>query len=133
MATSSKRNDEFCKACSGSEIKGLLVAIWGGLASPNAETVLFRRLSIQLSLGGLLSSRAHLCLAGRPKFNRLVDWVKDRPSGQCLFHLRQRMADQRIPRCLFSLRQQARQRLARVLAESWKSAKLSHSERKRRS
>jgi len=106
MATSSKRNDEFCKACSGSEIKGLLVAIWGGLASPNAETVLFRRLSIQLSLGGLLSSRAHLCLAGRPKFNRLVDWVKDRPSGQCLFHLRQRMADQRIPRCLFSLRQQ---------------------------
>jgi hypothetical protein len=76
MATSSKRNDEFCKACSDSEIKGLLVAIWGGLASPNAKTFLFRRLSIQLCLGGLLSSRAHLCFAGRPEFNHSVDWVK---------------------------------------------------------
>ena len=107
MATSSKRNDEFCKACSGSEIKGLLIGIWGGLASPNAETFLFRRLSVQLSLGGLLSSRAHLCLARRPEFNRLVDWVKDWPPARCLFHLRQRMVDQLIPRCLFSLRQQA--------------------------
>ena len=109
MATSSNRNDEFCKACSGSERKGLLV-IWGGLASPNAETFLFRRLSIQLSLGGVLSSRAHLCFAGRPEFNRSVDWVKHWPLARCLFHLRQRMAAQLNPRCLFSLRQQACQK-----------------------
>ena len=106
MATSSKGNDEFCKACSGSEIKGLLIGIWGGLASPNAETFLFRRLSIQLSLGGLLSSRARLRFTGRPESNRCMDRVKHRPLARCLFHLRQRMADQRSPRCLFSLRQQ---------------------------
>src|SRR2546421_9923712 len=56
--------DEFSKACSGSEIKVSRFAFGEALASPKVETVLFRRLSIQLSLGGLLSSRAHLCLTG---------------------------------------------------------------------
>src|SRR5689334_19407471 len=55
----------FGKACSGSEIKVCQFAFGEGVASPKVETILFRRLSIQLSLGGLLSSRARLCLPGQ--------------------------------------------------------------------
>jgi hypothetical protein len=57
--------DEFWKACSGSEIKVSTVAFGEVVTSPKVETILFRRLSIQLSLGGLLSSRARLCLTGQ--------------------------------------------------------------------
>jgi len=57
--------DEFWKACSGSEIMVSNVAFGEVLASPKVETVLFRRLSIQLSLGGLLSSRVRLCFTGQ--------------------------------------------------------------------
>jgi len=57
--------DEFWKACSGSEIMVSEVAFGEVLASPKVETVLFRRLSIQLSLGEVLSSRARRCLTGR--------------------------------------------------------------------
>jgi hypothetical protein len=60
--------DEFWKACSGSEIKVSEFAFGEVVASPKVETVLFRRLSIQLSLGGLLSSRARRCLAGQNQF-----------------------------------------------------------------
>jgi hypothetical protein len=65
MATSSKRNDEFFEACSGSEIKVSRFSFGEVLASPNAETLFISSPSIQLSLGGLLSSRAHLCFAGQ--------------------------------------------------------------------
>src|ERR1043166_4812682 len=41
--------DEFWKACSGSKIKVSNIAFGEVLASPKLETVLFRRLSIQLS------------------------------------------------------------------------------------
>jgi hypothetical protein len=54
----------FRKAYSGSEIKVSPFTFGEVVASPKAETVLFRRLSIQLSLGELLSSRARLCLTG---------------------------------------------------------------------
>src|SRR5262245_43783752 len=117
MATSSKRNDEFCEACSGSEIKGLPLSIWGGFGLPKCGDVfLFRRLSIQLSLGRLLSSRNGLCLTGREEFNPFRGWVNcrsARPSDpRCLFHLRQRILDYSTPRCLFSLRQQVSRQLA---------------------
>ena len=72
MATSSNQNDEFYEACSGSEIKVSRFPFGEVLASPNAETFLFRRLSIQLSLGGLLSSRARLCFTGQQQFSRSV-------------------------------------------------------------
>jgi len=71
LATSSRRNDEFYEAYSGSEIKVSRFSFGEVLASPNVETFLFRRLSVQLSLGGLLSSRAHLCLTGQPQLKRL--------------------------------------------------------------
>ena len=57
--------DEFWKACSGSEIKVSTVAFGEVVTSPKVETILFRRLSLQLTLGGLLSSRARLCLTGQ--------------------------------------------------------------------
>ena len=65
MATASRRNDEFCKACSGSEIEVCRFPLREVLASPNAETFSISSPSIQLSLGGLLSSRARLCFTGR--------------------------------------------------------------------
>jgi hypothetical protein len=55
----------FRKACSGSEIKVSGIAFGEVSASPKVETVLFRRLSVQLSLGGVLSSRARLCFTGQ--------------------------------------------------------------------
>jgi hypothetical protein len=64
--------DEFWKACSGSEIKVCEFAFGEVVASPKVETVLFRRLSVQLSLGELLSSRARLCLTGRCEFSRFM-------------------------------------------------------------
>ena len=67
--------DEFWKACSGSEIKVSEFTFEEAVASSKAETVLFRRLSIQLSLGELLSSRARLCLTGRCEFNRFMEQV----------------------------------------------------------
>jgi hypothetical protein len=51
MATSSKRNDEFFEACSGSEIKVSRFSFGEVLASPNAETFFISSPSIQLSLG----------------------------------------------------------------------------------
>ena len=41
MATSSKRNDEFWKACSGSEIKSLAASIWGGFGLPKCGDVFY--------------------------------------------------------------------------------------------
>jgi hypothetical protein len=41
MATSSNRNAEFCEACSGSEIKGLPLFIWGGLDLPKCGDVFY--------------------------------------------------------------------------------------------
>src|SRR5512138_3126820 len=64
MATASKGTMSFSKACSGSKIKRLQLCLRGGFGLPGCRDVLFRRLSIQLSLGGLLSSRAHLCFTG---------------------------------------------------------------------
>jgi hypothetical protein len=55
----------FRKACSGSEIKVSGIAFGEVSASPKVETVLFRRLSVQLSLGGVLSSRARFCFTGQ--------------------------------------------------------------------
>ncbi len=107
MATSSKRNDEFFEACSGSEIKGLPCWHLGRFWPPQMRRrFLFRRLSIQLTLGGLLSSRARLCFTGRQELKPLMDWVKCWPLAGRLFHLRQRRADYLNPRRLFSLRQQ---------------------------
>src|SRR2546423_10770993 len=64
--------DEFSKACSGSEIKVSWFGFGEALASPKMETFLFRRLSIQLSLGGSPSCSAPLCLTGRWEFNRFI-------------------------------------------------------------
>ena len=63
--------NEFFKACSGSEIKLCRFSFGEVLASPNAQTFLFRRLSIQLSLGGLLSSRARFCFTGQQQLKAL--------------------------------------------------------------
>jgi hypothetical protein len=41
MATSSKRNAEFCQACSGSEIKGLPICLWGGFGLPKGGDVFY--------------------------------------------------------------------------------------------
>mgnify|MGYP006955683252 CR=1 FL=1 len=61
----------FFEAYSGSEIKVSLFPFGEVLASPNAETFLFRRISIQLSLDGLLSSRARLCFTGQHQLKPL--------------------------------------------------------------
>jgi hypothetical protein len=70
-ATSSHRNQEFCKACSGSEIEVCRLPFGEVLASPKAETFSISSPSIQLSLGGVLSSRARLCLTGQPQLKAL--------------------------------------------------------------
>jgi hypothetical protein len=72
-ATSSHRNDEFFKACSGSEIEVCRWPFGEVLASPKAETFSISSPSIQLSLGGLLSSRAHLCLTGQSHVKALSE------------------------------------------------------------
>src|SRR5512138_3758465 len=57
------------------EIK-VSIAVFGEvLASPKVETVLLRRRSIQLSLGGVLSSRARRCLTGRGEFSPFISQV----------------------------------------------------------
>jgi len=71
-------NDEFYKACSGSEIESLPFPFGEVLASPNAETFSISSPSIQLSLGGLLSSRARLCFTGRQEFKRDIGAVNQR-------------------------------------------------------
>ena len=106
MATSSKRNDEFWKACSGSEIKGLLLNIGGGLASPNAETFYFVTFRSSYPLVGCSPAEPTSVWLDDQKLTAGWDRVKDRPRARCLFHLRQRMADQLTLWCLFSLRQQ---------------------------
>ncbi len=72
-ATSSHRKDEFFKACSGSEIEVCRWPFGEVLASPNAETHSISSPSIQLSLGGLLSSRARLCLAGQEQLKARLE------------------------------------------------------------
>ena len=59
----------FGRHARGSEIEVSDGAFGEVLASPKVETFLFRRLSIQLSLDELLSSRARLCLTGPHKLN----------------------------------------------------------------
>ncbi len=76
--------DEFFKAYSGSEIKVCLFAFGEVWVSPNVETFLFRRPSIQLSLGGLLSSRARFRFTGLKQFAFLATAVKPRVGLWCL-------------------------------------------------
>ena len=52
MATSSEGNDEFYQAYSSSEIEACLVSLGEVLASPNAQTLLFRRLRSSYPLAG---------------------------------------------------------------------------------
>ncbi len=117
MATASHTNPEFWKGMLGSELtKVSWVQDWGRFkASPNTETLVTSSPSIQLSLGGLLSSRAHLCFTGQVESTglgrrvngaRASSGLKTTIPGR-LFHLRQRITNYFIPRRLFSLRQQA--------------------------
>src|SRR6185436_3460264 len=67
--------DEFFKACSGSETKVCHFSFGEVLASPNVETFFISSPSIQLSLGGLLSSRARVCFTGQTEFGFLTTTV----------------------------------------------------------
>ena len=116
MATSSKETMSFRRHTRDSEIEGLFNLAFGAApTSPKAQTRSISSPSIQLSLGGVLSSRAHLCFTGQPEAKSRAT---QRQTGQHakeansqipgrLFDLRQRMPVPKKSRRLFSLRQQA--------------------------
>jgi len=114
MATSSKGRMSFLRHARLGN-KGLPICIWGGFGLPKCGDVFISSPSVQLSLGGLLSSRARLCFAGRQELKCSLDAVNGWPSSwrlrqsnpRRLFDLRQRMATASHPRRLFYLRQQA--------------------------
>ena len=117
MATASKGTMSFLRHARLGN-KGLPISIWGGFGLPKCGDVFISSPSIQLSLGGLLSSRARFCFTGRQELKRSLDGVKGWPSGwsirqgiaRRLFDLRQRMANPSNPRRLFYLRQRAQTR-----------------------
>lgn len=75
MATSSRLTMSFLRHARLGN-KGLSNFIWGGISLPKcAETLFISSPSIQLSLGGLLSSRAHFCFTGRQQSKRRTDEV----------------------------------------------------------